>query len=224
MKKISQLIAIIITTVTLLGCGNEGSKKSNVTANKIVASKRKAMTKKQTKTTKISQQNKDNKPIKKATSAMNFVQIKKGDYNSLLGKWKLVASAYNTYHGEGIQWHKLNSKDTRLTKKNQYKGLVITKKKIIFNQDVVFHGNTMKDTTYGKLKRKANFTESRGCLIESFDGKGYWWSIEFWPKNVPISGNNELYKNCPATIDIKKDRIWISTNNMGHTSVFQRVN
>lgn len=216
-------MAIIITAVAILGCSNEGSKKSNVTANKIVASKRKAVTKKHTKKSKTSHQNKAHKPIKKVTSVMNFVQIKKGDYNSLLGKWKLVANAYNTYHGKGVQWHKLNSKDTRLTKKNKYKGLVITKKKIIFNQDVVFQGNTMKDTNYGKLKRKANFIESRGSLIENFDGKGYWWSIEFWPKNVPISGNNELKKNCPATIDIKKDRIWISTNNMGHTSVFQRV-
>lgn len=50
--------------------------------------------------------------IKKSKIDMNFSQIKKGNYTSLLGKWKLVGHAYNYYDKEGsIRWHPVTEKD-----------------------------------------------------------------------------------------------------------------
>lgn len=40
--------------------------------------------------------------IKKSKIDMNFSQIKKANYTSLLGKWKLVGHAYNYYDKEGV--------------------------------------------------------------------------------------------------------------------------
>lgn len=62
--------------------------------------------------------------IIKSKTDMNFSKIKKGNYTSLLGKWKLIGHAYNSYDKEGrIRWHPVTKKD-----KIDFR-LVITKKK-----------------------------------------------------------------------------------------------
>lgn len=222
--RITQLMGLLSMVTLFTGCSLSPNKtsKNNVPEKTVV--NRKLTKKKQVQKSEndqkpvnhsLKKRSKVQKPVKRTVPAMNFEQIKNGDYTSLMGKWKLVANAYNTYHGEGVQWHKLEAE-------NRSQTLVITKKEIRFNQDVVFHGKTMREPNDGKIKRKLKFHKLKGCLSGDSDG-AIFWSIEFWPKNVPLGNVNELHEDHPAAIDVSKDRIWIFTSNMGHTSVFLRV-
>ncbi|MDF7668592.1 DUF6287 domain-containing protein [Lactobacillus sp. ESL0703] len=142
---------------------------------------------------------------------MNFSQIKKGNYASLLGKWKEVGAMHNAYDGKGITWYKLNPKYLETLK--------VTKHRIKLNAGyVVFHGNTMTDEN--KKKRKLKFSKYRKSLGAVSDG-AILWEIDYYPKNVPIY-DDKYHRKQPKEIDNKKDRIVISCSNMGSTAVFQR--
>lgn len=152
---------------------------------------------------------------------MNFKQIKKGNYTSLLGKWKQVAGMHNAYDGRGITWYKLDPKHP------------IFKLKITKHQIKEFNGKTKFETFHGKY-----------ITVKSASGKGYesaklkWsknnhffgasedvgainYAITFYPKNVPIY-DGKYHRKQPKEINNKKDRIELWCSNMGSIQVFQR--
>ena len=151
----------------------------------------------------------------KSKRVMNFKQIKKGNYTSLLGKWKLVAFADNRYDMNGIRWRKLDRKNPNLT-------LKITKKKIRLGKNgyAIFYGKRMK-VKGENLKRKLKFNTRKNSLL-AFSDSAILWSIEFCPKelHIPLTKKNKKYQ--PTAINSKKDTIEIFTSNMGDTEIFQR--
>lgn len=147
---------------------------------------------------------------RKSKTDMNFFQIKKGNYTSLLGKWKLVGHAYNSYDGKGICWHKIDKSNTSK--------LTITKKKIQLNKYATFHRKTMK-VKGENLKRKLKFKMRKGSLSGISDS-AILWEIDFYPKKVPLM--NKVKDKYTNSINTKKDRIYIFCSNMGSTMVFQR--
>lgn len=149
----------------------------------------------------------------KSKSTMNFKQIKKGNYTSLLGKWKLVALAYNSYDGNGINWHSSNQK--------QFFQLRVTKKKIRQGKFSTFYGKTLKIKGEFGQKRKVKFKKRRGCLTAVSDG-AILYEYDFYPKNVPLQ--TKVSKTLPERIDNKKDRIVIFSSNLGGIEVYQRGN
>jgi len=149
----------------------------------------------------------------KPERTMNFKQIKKGNYTSLLGKWKNVAFADNRYDGKGVRWRKLNRKNLSTLK--------ITKKNIKLDGGyATFHGKTMK-VKYEKHNRKLKFNTRKNSLL-AFSDSAILWSIEFCPKelHIPLTKKNKKYQ--PTAINSKKDTIEIFTSNMGDTEIFQR--
>ena len=152
--------------------------------------------------------------IKKSKIDMNFSQIKKGNYTSLLGKWKLVGHAYNYYDKEGgIRWHPVTEKD------NTDFRLIITKKKINFNKSyATFKGKFLK-VKNKKHKRKLKFKIRQGSLTAVSD-RAILWEIDFYPKGISLI--SKAGGNKPISMDTEKDRIVIFTSNMGGTLVFQK--
>ncbi|WEV70896.1 DUF6287 domain-containing protein [Lactobacillus sp. ESL0785] len=146
---------------------------------------------------------------------MNFSQIKKGNYTSLLGKWKEVGAMHNAYDGKGITWYKLNPK--YLFK------LKITKHKIR-----EFIQKTRIETFHGKYifvknnkKTKLKFYKKNNVLSASADVGAINYAVTFYPKNVPIY-DDKYHRKQPKAIDDKKDRIEFWCSNMGSVQVFQR--
>lgn len=141
---------------------------------------------------------------------MNFKQIKKGNYTSLLGKWKQVAGMHNDYH-KGITWYKLDPKKLSTLKVHKHK---IT----AYNGYITFQGKYMTDNN--KKKRKLAFSMYKKSL-RSVSDDAILWEIDYYPKNVPIY-DDKYHRKQPKEIDNKKDRIVIFCSNMGSTAVFQR--
>ncbi|RHW50615.1 DUF6287 domain-containing protein [Lactobacillus bombicola] len=157
-----------------------------------------------------------------STSKMNFKQIKKGDYTSLLGKWKQVAGMHNDYR-KGITWYKLDPKHPIFK-------LKITKHQIKeFSGDgrtkfETFHGKyiTVKSASgKGYESAKLKWSKNNHFFGASEDVGAINYTITFYPKNVPIY-DDKYHRKQPKEIDNKKDRIELWCSNMGSVQIFQR--
>lgn len=156
-------------------------------------------------------------------SKMNFKQIKKGNYTSLLGKWKQVAGMHNAYDGRGITWYKLDPKHPIFK-------LKITKHQI---KEISGDGKAKFETFHGKYitvksasgkgyeSAKLKWSKNNHFFRASEDVGAINYAITFYPKNVPIY-DEKYHRKQPKEIDNKKDRIELWCSNMGSTAIFQR--
>lgn len=143
-------------------------------------------------------------------AAMNFEQIQRGDYTSLLGTWQETAMASSNLAGEtGTNWHQESS----------YLGaeLTITADRIHNPGVLALAGGTL---LADESEEPIHFDQNKGGLVASLDNQDgpINYSVSFIPKGVAA---NESFNN-GMTDDLSKNRIVIWTSNNDLTEYFEQ--
>ncbi|WP_461213041.1 hypothetical protein [Lacticaseibacillus sp. GG6-2] len=145
-------------------------------------------------------------PAKSAT--MDFNAIKAGDYNSLIGNWRDVAEAYNSYDGNGVRWGSVDTPGQLTITTNS-----IRTSEMSMNQDGVI---SSQDQT-----GQATFSQRGGALWADADVGAIAWSIAFFPKGQSVAsvveGNTQ-----PTGVDNSREHVVVRTSNNGLIQVFER--
>ncbi|HJE97981.1 MAG TPA: DUF6287 domain-containing protein [Ligilactobacillus acidipiscis] len=163
--------------------------------------------KKQVKT-KTRKKSNEKEGAKAARSAMNFAQIKQGNYSSLLGQWSEMAASVNKHDSKGSVW--IQENDRRLT---------VTKSEIT-NQDARIQGNTLNPNGSNE-PLTLSFREKNNVLMADSSEAAIIWNLEFYPAGIAMS-EDDWGPDLPQNIDSLKDRIIIRTSNNSYTQVFQK--
>lgn len=179
MKKIS--IILLFTSLFLMGCQN---KKENIT--KIT-----------TQTTSST----DNKKAEEKT--MNFEEIKKGDFTSLVGDWYQFAYGYNPKNSQGYLEFLGGNTEFKITPTS----VEIPEMKLTKNEIQTNAGN--QKVTYKEMARSLSVGLVEDAPIN--------WNITFYP-----IGTTSEYKINPEDTTNKSEIIKIWSSNMGSTTILAR--
>ena len=142
-----------------------------------------------------------------ADQAMDLSKIQQGDYTSLLGDWREVATSSNHHDGNGNTWDSADGAKLSVTV-NQ-----------LANESMKLQGKTLTDSNGSSAM---TFKVQNGYLAaDSADQMAsILWGVSFYPKGVTMANSGD---DKPATIDDSKDRITVRTSNNSYLQVFQKV-
>ena len=141
-----------------------------------------------------------------STSEMNFQQIEKGDFTTLMGSWREVAEGANHYRGQGFQWEPHPFNRPLSISKNELKDYQMT-----------LSGNHPASAimlTTNRKSGKATINETNTLNLDAAVGVLN-WQITFCPKNVAVPGG-------PDGLDKRKEHIEIHTSNNDFDEIFER--
>lgn len=145
-------------------------------------------------------------PAKSAT--MDFNAIKAGDYSSLIGNWRDVAEAYNSYDGKGIHWGSVDTPGQLTITTNS-----IRTSEMSMNQDGVI---SSQDQT-----GQATFSQRGGGLWADANVGAIAWDIAFFPKGQSVASVIESSTQ-PTGVDNSREHVVVRTSNNGLVQVFER--
>lgn len=133
---------------------------------------------------------------------MDFTQIKKGDYGSLLGEWVEIAVSGNNHDAMGSQW------------KEPQGGTLTVSQNEITNGFITLVGDILKESE----DQPVTFQEKE-YLTANSSGGAVIYSVFFYPKGVELSDFGE---DVPETIKTDTDRIIIRSSSSSYVQVFER--
>ncbi|MFD1432994.1 DUF6287 domain-containing protein [Lacticaseibacillus yichunensis] len=208
MKKTALLIALMLLGGLAVGCGNRGRvpatapapAKSAKTSTRVKGES--GNTNKGTDASKtVTAKNKST--FKAATTKMNFSQIKRGDYSSLMaGKWTQIASSMRLYNGTKTALHAGGSRKLTVTQDE------------IADGSMRLRGGDLLDA---EGTHKLAFREKQGQLAASLVDQmvATNWAVAFFP-----SGTTNAYQSVTGEAKNKYNliQVWNSIN--GQTAVY----
>ncbi|CAM2864332.1 DUF6287 domain-containing protein [Dellaglioa algida] len=139
---------------------------------------------------------------------MDFSKIKQGDYTSLLGNWKEVATSANRHDGAGDKWSVGGTHQLTISKNQISDGFM------------KFSGEhiTANDQT-GSVA----FKEEGGVLTTNSSVGATAYNLSFYPRGIEMT-ESDWGPDVPTVIDNSKDRFIIRSSGSNYVQVFERIN
>lgn len=147
---------------------------------------------------------------------MNFYQIEQGNFESLVGSWKMIASGANYGMNKGFQWGPATEGyDLSISKTTLSDGDMTLHESS--NELIVSHDG---ETGKMSIDNDGDFDSPYLSASGSTSGSLTQFYISFYPAGVPIDKSDSAsdLKN----VDSSKERIITSTSNNSFTGVYQR--
>lgn len=151
-------------------------------------------------------------PIKVTT--MNFYQIVRGDYSSLIGNWHEVATGTNHGGGQGFKWDSLSLNGKIDITKYHISSSEMTLR--MSNGKPIFVDNASKENGSSNFDGGLYDPNHLNPMGVTGTVGAFEFSVTFYPAGCKL-------EDTPPNVNISREHIVLRTSNNSYTEVFERM-